>query len=360
MSSPAYDSSLFSHSMIESEEFSPEFVDRQTVEVGDSNGQSYGSGSVVFDLQSLSTGSSFLDVRGAQIMIPVQITTTATAGSFTAARENAFCACLKQSVYGLIDSIVLNINGVEVVSAQQRLNMYANYKILSEWSANDTEQAGPQILFAKDTVESLTNSAVLGEINQELRASNPYATNSTSIVTGGQTIQNVGRFKRARWMALTSEQVYEAFNSQANAATQWSNTCDTTSTSVITHQCFLQLPVRGLHDIFEKMPLVRNCLIKLTLNTHCPASYSVTTDANGVYTVPVSNCPREFMPISLTTGGVAGTGLVLGSATGISTSIQIGISTSKQCLFRVNRYTMSVDSETKYLDSPVRKIAYDD
>lgn len=360
MSSPAYDSSLYSHSMLDGDQFEPEFVDRQTVEVGDSNGQSYGSGNVVFDLQSLSTGSSFLDVRGAQIVIPIQIATQATTGAFTASRENAFCACLKTSVYSLIDSIVLNINGTEIVSAQQRLNMYANYKLLSEWSVNDADQAGPQILFAKDTVESLTNSTVLGEINNELKASPAYATNSTSVVTGGQAIQNQGRFKRARWMTLTNEQVYEAFNSQANAATQWSNTCDTTSTSTITHQCFLSLPVRGLHDIFERLPLLRNCLIKLTLQTHCPASYSVTTDANGVYSAPVSNCPREFMPISLTTGGAVGTGLVLGTATGISTSISIGNNTSKQCLFRVNRYTMSPDSETKYLAQPVRRIEYDD
>lgn len=359
MSNPAYDESLFSHSTMDGEDFQPTFVDRQTIELGDSNGTSFGSGNIVFDLQSLSAGSSFIDIRGAQIVLPLTLTTTATAGAFTPARENMFAHCLKNSVYSLIDSVVFVMNGVEVISAQNRLNMYANYRLLSEWSVGDEAQQGPAYGFAKDSVESLTYSATLGEINNSLTGAT-HSTNSVQMVNGGDKIQNSGRYRRCRWQSVTSEQVFDQFQSQANANTAYSGTTDTLAGAAVTTQLFVVLPLKGLHPLFEQLPLLRNVICKLTLAVHAPATFSVTTDANGAYSAPQSNCPREYCPFMVSSGGVAGTGLVLGTCTAFTTSLTVGNATSRQCVFRVNRYVMSPESETKYLAQPVRKIVYDD
>lgn len=359
MSNTAYDESLYSHSMMDGEGFQPNFVDRQTIEIPDSNGTSYGSGNVVFDMQSLATGSSFVDFRGGQVVMPLQLTTTANAGGFTAARENMFAHCLKNSVYSLIDSLIFNLNGVDVISSQSRMHMYNTYRLLSEWSVGDEQQQGPLYGFAKDSVESLTYSDVLGEINNSLVGVD-HSTKSVQVVAGGDKIMNKGRYKRARWMACTNEQVYDQFQSLTNTTNAYSSSTNTAGTAAITTQLFIVIPLKGLHPLFEQLPLMRNVHAKLTLAVHAPASFTVTTDANGVYSAPASNCPREFCPFQITSGGAAGTGLILNNCTGFTTSLVVGNATSRQCVFRVNRYTMSSESETRFLSKPVRKIVYDD
>jgi hypothetical protein len=94
MSSPEYDKTAIAFSAAG---YAPEFdvVNRQIVQINDTNSGSYSAGQVNFDLTSLASSNAFMDLAGAVISIPIRLTMTPTGGLFTASVINQYAASLK-------------------------------------------------------------------------------------------------------------------------------------------------------------------------------------------------------------------------------------------------------------------------
>lgn len=362
MSNPTLERMLMEDSIQDSEPFDTPFVDRQLISVGDSNGGSYSQGQITFDLNSLSTSEAFMSLKTANILVPFEMKIVADGGNFltstTAPIENAYAMTLKNCIYNLIDSISVNINGSEVVSQVANSNMFNTYKILTQWSPADQETQGPTYNFAKDSADSLEFDTILGkgETNTKLVATDG------SKVPGVIGSANMGRLRRARWQCVSADAMVTAFQTDLNRAKNlWMSTCET-SAAEIKYSMFLVVPLKGLHDFFDKCPLLRKSIVKVVLNTNAPSSYKATLNpATGALTAISSNTPRGTCPFQITPGAVAvGQGFAWGTCTGFTASCKIGNSQTNQCLFRCNRYILSPEQEVKYLADSVKTIRYDD
>jgi hypothetical protein len=59
------------------------------------------------------------------------------------------------------------------------------------------------------------------------------------------------------------------------------------------------IPLRYLHDVFMKLPLVKGAQYKLIVNTHTPCSFTETVGAGAAVSQPVAVSQRGFIPFMI-------------------------------------------------------------
>ena len=360
MPSNVYEDTMVEASMTQGQPLEFQFKNKQVIEIPDSQNNNYSSGQVVYDLRQLATNKGFMDLQGADIQLPIKITLTAAGAHLTAETLNSYAVSIKNCVYQLIHSIDFNVNGQSMVQAQPWLGIIQTYLLLSSWSQDDAALLGPEYLFSKDSVESLDYSAVLGETNTGL---------VERAVTGGTQPgsllpANQGRVNRIRFSAASITDALRVSFGQTGMSTTRRSFCDTSGTQTVTWNLMLTIPLKGLHDCFEKFPLSRGSLCTLTINTNmpCESQIAATSAAPSVYTAHTVNVlPNQVMPFMLSTGSsAAGSGLVIATNTTLKLRGEIGNTLSTTTVIRVPLYEFNPQAETAYLANPVRPIRYND
>ena len=241
----------------------------------------------------------------------------------TATVENVFAASLKNGYHQLINSISVEITNNSVVNLTSFSNIAINYKLLTSCSREDELNFLPSINFVKDTAESLTyrkdaSSAGYGEINNIVAQS---LFSPTSGWRKSSFTQNAGRLQR---MVNTSFDPSTSLNaaavnytSQTATSLAVKNYATQNSTDVV-YYILAEIPLKILHDIFKKLPLLTGCYMRLICNTNCNCSATLVTNAAGTsfvsHTSSTQNGVLPFMisPVSVT--GTGGTGLVVSAA----------------------------------------------
>lgn len=274
--------------------------DRQFIEISDTQNGNYAGGQIVYDLNTLVSSTSFWDTKNSYIKIPVDLTCTA-GGDIEFARggvdghrdyERSVAMMLKGSNFSLINGITVSVANQSVVSFQPLSNIPIHYQMLTTFDDRDAEILGPSINFAKDTSDSFSWDAVVGEKNNDF-----VSETDGSGPTYGKSNRNLGGRKRARSCSYSSKQVSNVrddFTEPGIGKYISGTTLENQSRSnaqvnehhnVLTLRIFAFIPLRYLHDIFVKTPLIRGALWQMTLHTHMPSSF--TMDVN-IATVPAN------------------------------------------------------------------------
>jgi len=352
-----------------------EFDTRQFVYIPDQNNSSYPSGQITMDLAGLSNSGKFVDWKQSFLTIPLILNVNCNSGAFATANvENAFAASLKNSTLQLINSISVEITNNQVVNLTNFSNIHANYKLLNKISSEEISNLAPSILFGKDTAESITYTSAasaggLGECNNVILES----TFTPAGGWGAKYTQNKGRADRMK---------YTSFDPAATNAANFTNTTITNNTGKnyatytttnLTFYITATIPMRFIHDLFDKMPLVRGAYIRLLINTstQCQVGMDLastgTTYATTNYSVQSPTNQIPFMLSPLTTGSgfvAAGTSAKIIASLGIAKSVvPAGTFTHQmsQCRLYACCYTMSPSYEEKYLSIlPTKTIKYND
>ena len=350
-----------------------EFDTRQFVYINDQNNGSYPNGQISFDLAGLSNSGKFVDWSQTNIVIPLILNVNSSTGSFSTANiENAFSASLKNSALQLIQSIDVQITNNSVVNLTNFSNLDISYKLLNRISSEELANLAPSILFGKDTAESITynstfNANGLGECNNVI-ADTIF---SPSGGWGATYTTNKGRQDRMK---------YTSFDPAATQAAKFTNTTITNnsgknyatySTSNNTFYITATIPLRFIHDLFDKLPLIRGAYVRLLINTSAQSQVSIDLSGGVAYNTtnysvqsPTNQIPFMLSPLGTGSGFVGAGSTRITASIGIAKSlVPAGTFTHQlsQCRVYACCYTMSPPYEEKYLSMmPTKTVKYND
>lgn len=354
-----------------------QFESRQYVWISDQNSGSYPNGQVTFDLSSIANSGKYLDCKNSYITVPLVMHLNQT--SVNSAGENAWALSLKNGFHQLINSMSVEITNCQVVSLTSFSNLDINYKLISKSSFEDMQNLQTTLGFTKDTAESIqyngaANSVGLGETNNVIKDTIFNPTNGYQ----GSLNQNKGRQQR---MVNTS------FNPVDTKAASFVTTtaCNTVSKNYCNlptggqtdtvYYITATIPLRYLHDIFNKLPLAKGIYMRLLLNLNTQCISTITTTYNGTGPVynfaTVSTSSQNGVFPAMISPLTAGQGFITTTA---NDTVKVGLGickspisstvthpTMSQCRIYAAMYTLTPPYEEAYLlSTPTKKILYND
>ena len=360
----------------------PDFsmAEKNVIDINDNNGASYAGGQITFDLNQLVSSESFLDWSSSYITIPVQFKIQGLAPCLLVAdQSNLFAMCFKGSNYSLINSINLTCSNQQLVGNTQLSNIPIEYKLLTSFNSTDVDIRGATIGFQKNNSRTFGFSNAAGEVNNFVGAGT-FASGTTAptlaLPVGNK---NDGMKTKLTKQAVSStDPVITAFCPVATLQSNRTNLCyvdpadavnTAAGTNCITYQCFVQLKMEHLHDIFKKMPLCRGALWQLVISTHLPATYVGTIASSAANTVnqatPVSTTTlNQFTPFMISTvGPTVGQNGLLSTVTTTSNwtySAQIGFTNNTVCTMHATTYKLSPLVADRYMKDPRKRIVFED
>lgn len=324
------------------------FKNKRVLKINDSNNGSYTSGQIQFDLQQLQNSSSCPDFKSSYIQIPIDVKITSIAGTTPSAAFDASFdvnskhgVCFKGSNYSLINSLTLNISNNDVVSTQPLSNIPIHYKLLTSWNENDVKTMGKTVNFGKDNTDTIDLDTGIGEVNNDLAT-------------------NTGRLLRSENTLMVNDPTYLKFNTLGALRETRRSNCTVTA-SVINYEFLAIIPLRYLHDIFEKMPMTKGAIYRLTLNTHCPSSFTVNVAATThALSSPVVSSTTGYIPFMnpvFSDDFSGGCNIVQANATTVKTELTI----RDTCVFNAVMYEMEpVFADNYFRKSPIKTVKYED
>jgi hypothetical protein len=266
----------------------------------DSNGGAYPSGSVSFNLNNLAANMNLIDWKNSVLTIPivarVEITGPTNATNVDA---NAYTFSVKNFGH-LIHSMTIKIGNQQCADLCAFSNLDINYKVLSSFSENDLKTLGPSIGFYKDGVEGIGYASAasadgLGEFNNDPYNVLPNKDNGFLAQVGYK--HNSAIFEKQKDTAFDLTGDANLFISRQNVVMSSKNFCERDvvagtalpgTNAIVTHYILATIPLKYLHDIFDKMPLVRSCLVDLVINTNINATCNIVGNATQFTTVNVT------------------------------------------------------------------------
>jgi len=283
---------------------------------------------------------------------------------------------LKNGYHQLINSMSVEITNCQVVSTTNYTNLDINYKLLTTCSREDELNFLPSINFHKDTAESINylgaaDTIAVGEYNNVIKPS--LWTSDTGWGKTGWN-SNAGRLQR---MMNTSFDPANTLNGSGGSKLVTENATKAvgknyyTNNSVNTdnvHYITATLPLKIIHDLFRKMPLVKGAYMRLilNLNTQCQSVITIAASKFSTYatTSPNQTFPLMISPMATTNGFVVNgttsitTGIGIAKSYNTTTSFSHPIST---CRLYAKMIEMTPTAEENYLSAvPTKTILYND
>jgi len=264
------------------------FEDKKYTYITDSssnNGQF--NGQIQFDLNTLSSQSSWVDLKEAVIEFPVKLTINNQNGTTSVNQTNpgANFATIKNSFHQFVDSLQIVLNGTTVQTSQIFTNIDTTFKMLTEWSNETLNKHGSQLGVALD--DSVFGSTDL--LTSENEANNTIAATAAGIDMTNQ--RNSGFKERIR---LTNQST-AAGGALANLVPSMNQTgqnntaLDKTATNSDIWVAYAVGTVRlkDLSDCINNMPLIKNLSGYIYLNYNAAVSTINATSA-GVLSAPTN------------------------------------------------------------------------
>jgi hypothetical protein len=354
-----YDNEIFDRSVEGSSEFQIPIKSVQRYEIQDSNNLNYSSGQVRFNLNQLATSASYIDWKKSHLILPITLNTTSAAGNGILGTNQVahYYATLKNSFTSLIDSLVLSINNVEVVSKTgSLLNIPLHFNLMTSWDQNDVNALGSSVGFYPDDSSSLRWDATRGELN------NAMAVTLSNPLTAAGGLSNAGRVYRHYKTVTSLFDAVTSFYDDARMRTSHKSFCDAAgNTNSI--NCFIEcvIPLRYLHGVFGQLPLMRGASVQLLVNTHLPSTASFTTTATGAAmdTAAAKSVftPNGFLPFMVSDPAAAINAAV---AQSISFKASVGNPFNSSCQLRLSLCELNPEYESRLVKSPMKPIVYRD
>ena len=381
------------------------FIRKDYLSLLDNQNGSYSGNSSVIDTSQLSNSNRYMGYQNAYLQIPMVMTLTndnnvATAGSFApaTASTSADYACGLKNWYGtVIHSIQADWNGVTVIQQTNFQSLWNTFKLLTTLSYNDILAHGSEIGFYPDDALAVIFSSA-ASVNG-IGTSFTQNLMSVPVVTGVNTTYNsgnIGFFKRQQYInydpaglsAPTAQgaAAYSAFGITAASANiayksyifTKVNGVNSTSKGVVQWAINGIVKLRHLHNLFEKMPLLKGVYLKITLQLNNSTVSFTSTAAAAAITLTASSSatggvvPCQIASAATDNGSVAVFGandsytLTLAVGAKVLNSAQkavAGVADSplaSSITLNVPSFVMAPAFESAYLSAQVKTIEFED
>jgi len=363
-----------------------DFSTKQFCYIPDSNGSNYPNGTITFDLASLSNSGRYISWQESHLVIPLIMNLNcATAGVLNQDYANVWSASLKNGIYHILNSMSVEITNNQVVNLTNFSNYPIHFKTLTSMSQDTQNNFGSTLHFAKDSANSFSyqnalNGTGIGECNNVITATlfNPNAANNASYGTGMMS-QNTGRLARMMNTSFNVDTGLAAGTPSPSATYQNAQTCNTNyknyctiSANNITYYITATIPMRIIHDIFDKLPLCRGMYTRLVLNTNCNSQAVMTMNAAATqFTTVAVTSPNNVFPCQISPIG-GGLKVTSQPAAPVAQTLTLSLSIAKnqqlnfshaltQCRIYACMYEMTPTMESSYLSAvPTKRILYND
>lgn len=367
------------------------FVKKDWISILDNMNGNYSSNQSVIDTSQLSNSNKWVNYREAYLVMPLTLclSTLTASNTFnpTAANSVDYGVGLKNSYFSMIHSLSVDLAGTTICQQTPFQSLWNNFKLLTTLSYQDLLTLGPSIGFYPDTASSWsynTAASVYGSIG----VSNNVNSWTAPVVSGAANsleTSNSGLYQRQKaWnfnvagLTAPAQSPFSALISQTSLNTIYKSNIIKIGAGIWQCQIVATILLRHLHSFFDKLPLVKGCFMKLTLNlNNSVCAFNSTTGRILTQTQGSSSFPLGGVNPLLISSAVAGSGMAalqVGVATDFVASICVGAvaldATSKSAGstsgFLVNMslvapcYTFNPQYEQAYLANVVRKVDYTD
>jgi hypothetical protein len=377
------------------------FIRKDWLSLLDNQNGSYSGNSSVIDTSQLSNSNRYMGYQSAYLQIPMVMTLTndnnvATAGAFApaTAATTADYACGLKNWYGtIIHSVQADWNGVTVIQQTNFQSLWNTFKLITTLSYNDILAHGSEIgFYPDDALAVIFNAAAsVNGIGTCFTANHV----TVPVVTGVHTTYNAGNigfFKRQQYInydptGLTAP-ASDAFSTLLTTASATSafksyiftkvNGVNSTSKGVCQWGINAIVKLRHLHNLWEKMPLLKGVYLKITLQlNNSVVNFSSTGVGTALTINSVSSAVGGVVPCQIASaatgqGSVATFGasdsytlsLAVGATVLNSTQASIaGVTSSplaRNITLNIPSFVMSPAFESAYLSSQVKTIEFED
>jgi hypothetical protein len=381
------------------------FIRKDYLSLLDNQNGSYSGNQSVIDTSQLSNSNRYMGYQSAYLQIPMIMTLTADANSAlfnpTSTTLSADYACGLKNWYGsVIHSLQTDYNGVTVIQQTNFQGLWNTFKLMTTLSYDDILAHGSEIGFYPDDALAVIFSAAanpngVGTCFTQNAMTVPVVTGVHSTYNSG----NIGFFKRQQYInydpvtslagilgGLTApgSAAFSTLLTATNAATAWKSHIfnkilgDAGARGVIQWAINGIVKLRHLHNLFEKMPLLKGVYLKITLQlNNSVVNFSSAGAAGNLDVVSVSSAVGGVVPIQIASaftnnGGVATFGYVGnytvslavgGSVLNSAQSAVAGVTASplgRNITLNVPSFVMSPAFEAAYLSSQVKTIEFSD
>ena len=365
------------------------FVKKNWISILDNNNGNYSSSNLVIDTSQISNSSSWASYREAYISMPLTLclATNTASNSFnpTAANSVDYGVGLKNSYFSMIHSLSIDL-GTTICQTTPYQSLWNNFKLLTTLSYQDLLTLGPSIGFYPDNSSSWsynTAASVYGSIG----VSNNVNNLSVPVVTGAANsleTSNIGLYQRQRaWnfnvagLTAPSQSAFSALITQSSLNTIYKSNIIRIAAGIWQCQIVATIFLRHLHSFFDKLPLVKGCFMKITLNlNNSVVAFNATTgrvlsQTQASCSFPLGGVNPIMIASAVASSGMAG--LQVGVATDYIASICVGATIleptaralgTQGFLTNVSLnlpvYVFNPQYEQAYLANVVRKVDYTD
>ena len=374
------------------------FVRKDWLSLIDNQNGSYSGNQSVIDTSQLSNSNRYMSYANAYLQIPMVMTLTADANGAgfdptTAATTADYSLGLKNWYGSIIHSIQAEWNGVTIIQQTNFQGLYNTFKLMTTLSYNDILAQGSEIgFYPDDALAVIFNAAAsvngIGTCFTQNAMTVPVVTGVHSTYNSG----NVGFFKRQQFInydpsGLTApgSDAFSTLLTAASCTTAWKSYIFTKVAGAAGARGVCQWAINGivrlkhLHNLFEKMPLLKGVYLKITLQlNNCSVQFSsagaggilgttlnVTSNVGGV--VPIQIASAAASNGSVATFGIAGNftvSLSVGATPLVSSQVAVaGVTNSplgRNITLNVPSFVFSPPFESAYLASQVKTIEYED
>lgn len=247
-------------------------ISRESLWISDSNSGSY-NGQVVFDTNLLSHSSKWLNLNESYIQIPFTFSMKSSIDP-GADVPNAYMAGLKCGYYQIVDSISVEYGTKNVVQLQNYLNFHTQFKMLTKSSYDDIRKNGPTLGFIPDSAGSYQFTNAAFAMGDGYSNSDEVALDAEKYLDPELT--NSGFLeRRAKTTAFSTATAYGNLNTtttveQCKRIGKNYFTFNATDTTAASRHyiwyCLCTIKLSSLSDFFEKIPLVKNANMRITVN----------------------------------------------------------------------------------------------
>ncbi len=367
------------------------FVKKDWVSILDNNNGNYASNQAVIDTSQLSNSNKWINYREGYLVMPLTLclATTTASNTFNPTAANAvdYGVGLKNSYFSMIHSLSVDLAGSTIAQQTPFQSLWNNFKLLTTLSYQDLLTLGPSIGFYPDNSSSWSynsSASVYGSIG----VSNNVNNYSAPVVTGAANsleTSNTGMYQRQKaWnfnvagLTAPAQSPFSSLISQTSLNTIYKSNIIKIGAGIWQCQIVATIMLRHLHSFFDKLPLVKGCFMKLTLNlNNSVCAFNATTGRILSQTQASSSFPLGGVNPILISSALASSGMAalqVGVATDFVASICVGAvaldATAKTAGstsgFLVNMslvapcYTFNPQYEQAYLANVVRKVDYTD
>lgn len=350
------------------------FVKKEVVYVSDQQNGSY-NGQISWETSALSNSGKWASWSEAWLEIPYVVSWIESADSH--GHLNPANVSLKNSFTNLIDSIQVDYNNTNVVQLTSYSNIWMNFKILTTWSQDDVKKYGATLNFFPDTATSFHYSAAVSAYGNGVSNNNIYPLTAFDVTDLALPLgsYNEGLLKRIRNLG------YDIYTGCMGGCSAFYTTPSTTGMNYFSADisggndqnkfCYLKImatiPLKFVHDFFDKIPLVKGSLLKITLNynsssqtlavvNHTSLGFtagSVTISTGRTNPILIASCAADEPNYELATGNLT-------VYSGVTKTTQVTHDLT-QCRIYCPLYTMNPTFEDQYLSlHPTKEVVYRD